>query len=42
MFPVENRCKQSEKKFEEMVKKRIEEYPKLDVEYEETIISTWL
>jgi len=25
-----------------MVKKRIEEYPKLDVEYEETIIRTWL
>lgn len=38
MFPVGKRSKQLKKEFEEMVQKRIEEYPKLDVEYEKSVI----
>ena len=38
IFPVVKRAKQSEMEFEEMVQKRIKEYPKLDVEYEKSVI----
>lgn len=38
MFPVEKRVNQLEKEFEEMIQKRIDEYPKLDVEYEKSVI----
>ena len=41
LCPAVKRTEQMQEKFMQMVKERIEEYPKLDIEYERSVIRGW-